>query len=264
MTEALQGGPTHARAGPAARVRWLPRQHGAWDMLAVPILLGVAGSRPVAAHLILAAVAVLGYLASSATIGWIRARRGGYLGPMMAYGAGFTLAGLALLAAHPELLATLIVLLPALVALVTISWAGHPRSLAAGLAQVTLGLVLVPAAAIVAGSPDWTSVGRATLAAGAYLVGAVLVVRSLIRERGNNRFAALSIGCHLGAVAVEAILLPLAYALLAVAFTLRAAALPALRRRLADGLRRVRPVHLGLIELTASTALVVVAWTVRF
>ena len=37
-----------------------------------------------------------------------------------------------------------------------------------------------------------------------------------------------------------------------------------LRQRLADGPHRLRPIHLGLVEIAASTALVLVAFLVRF
>ncbi len=40
----MNTGTPAALARPAERVRWIPRQHGAWAMLAVPFLLGIAAS----------------------------------------------------------------------------------------------------------------------------------------------------------------------------------------------------------------------------
>jgi hypothetical protein len=54
---------------------WLPQQHDAWAMLALPILVGIAASRPVPGHLLLAAAAVAGYLASATLQAWLRARQ---------------------------------------------------------------------------------------------------------------------------------------------------------------------------------------------
>ena len=70
------------------------------------------------------------------------------------------------------------------------------RDLANSLAQTAIALVLVPAAAYVSGAWETEAVVRATLVAAGYLVGTVLVVRSVIRERGNRGFVALSVGFH--------------------------------------------------------------------
>jgi hypothetical protein len=63
-----------ARDIPAHRI-WVPRQHGAWAMLALPLLLGVAASRPSTWQLVLAGAAYAGYLASITVLTWSRARR---------------------------------------------------------------------------------------------------------------------------------------------------------------------------------------------
>ena len=233
-------------------------------MLAVPFLLGVAAGRPSAWQAPLLAAAVSGYLASSASLDWIRARRRAYLEPAAVFGAIFAVSGLVLLAAFPRLILVVVVGGPAAAVAGWAAMTGRPRSLVASLAQAAEALMLVPAAAIVAGVGDGPTIARATLVAGLYLVSSVLVVRSMIRERGNGRFVAASIGYHVAVVAVEAWLLPWVYAALALALAVRAAVLPALQLRLADGPRRLRPIHLGLVELAASTALVLVAFLIRF
>jgi hypothetical protein len=127
---------------------------------------------------------------------------------------------------------------------------------------VAQALVLVPAAAFVSGSFDIERVIPAAAVAGGYLVGTVLVVRSVLRERGNGAFAGLSIGFHVVLAGLALATLPIAYGLLAAALALRAAALPVLQRRLAGGRRPLRPIHVGVVEIVASIAVVAVAFLV--
>ncbi|MGC8634081.1 MAG: YwiC-like family protein [Candidatus Limnocylindrales bacterium] len=256
--------PLVSRPAPHEQVRWLPRQHGAWAMLAVPFLLGIAASRPSAWQLLLALTAVSGYLASGAVLDWTRARRAAYGPPALVFGTLFALSGVLLLVAFPALLPVAAVVGAAAALVLGVTVAGHPRSLLASLGQASEAVVLVPAAALVSGAPVWLPVARATLVAGLYLVSSILVVRSMIRERGHRDFAALSLGYHVGAVALEAWLLAPAYAALAAAFLLRAATLPWLQARLASGPRHLRPIHVGLVELATAVALVLVAFCVRF
>jgi hypothetical protein len=51
----------HGRVGPAASAwrLWVPRQHGAWAMLAVPLLLGIAATAPSPWHLLLGIAALV-------------------------------------------------------------------------------------------------------------------------------------------------------------------------------------------------------------
>ena len=252
-----------ARAGRRERAHWLPRQHGAWAMLAVPCVLGIAASRPSSWQAVLAVTAVSGYLASSAALDWTRARRSAYLAPAATFGALFLASGGLLLLAFPALAAVAAVVAVAAAATLGVTLAGHPRSLVASLAQAAEAIVLVPAAAVVAGPVAWPAVARATLVAGLYLVGAILVVRSMIRERGNRGFVVVSIGYHTGAVALAAWVLPGVYAALALGLLLRAAVLPLLQARLHGGPRRLRPIHLGLVEIAASAAIVLAAFLVR-
>ena len=61
---------------------WIPNQHGAWAMLATPLLVGILASRPTWAHLPLTAFWFLGYFAFFAAGLWLKAapaRRARYL-----------------------------------------------------------------------------------------------------------------------------------------------------------------------------------------
>lgn len=141
---------------------------------------------------------------------------------------------------------------------------GTPRDLANSVAQTAIALVLVPATGLVSGAWETAAVVLATGVAAAYLVGTVLAVRSVIRERGNRAFAGLSIAFHAVRLAAAAVALPLPYAVVAAGLLGRAVALPVVERRRAGTARPLRPIHVGIVEIVASAVLVVIAFAVPF
>lgn len=252
-----------AAAGRSPARPWFPRQHGAWAMLAVPLLLGIAVTTPAGWHLVLALAAVTGYLAAATAQAWLRARkRPSFIPSLAAYAAIFSASSLALLRTFPELVLAAVVVVPMGALVFGGARPGTPRDLVNSLAQTAIALTLVPAAALVSGSWELDAVVRATLVAGGYLIGTVLVVRSVIRQRGNRGFAALSIGFHVAATVLAVATLPWPYAVYFAALTGRAAMLPLAERRLAGTARPLRPVQVGMVEIAASTALVVLAFAV--
>ncbi len=251
-----------ARAAPA-RTLWFPHQHGAWAMLAVPLLLGIAASAPSPWHLVLAGAAVTGYLAAATAQAWLRARRRPSFVPSLAlYGGVFAATGALLVLAFPSLLLAAVVVVPAGALIVGGARPGTPRDLVTSLAQAAIALVLAPAAAQVSGAWETDAVLRATLVAAAYLGGTILVVRSVIRERGNRGFTALSAAFHAALVVLAAAFLPWPYAACAAGLTARAIALPLVERRRAGTARPLRPIHVGIVEIVASTILVVLAFAI--
>jgi len=232
-------------------------------MLALPLLVGVAAVGATAWHGVLAVAALVGYLEAATVQAWLRARRRpSFVPSLVLYGAVFAASAVALVVAFPALLLLGVVLVPAGLVVIAGARPGTRRDLANSLGQTAIALALVPAAAIVSGAWDGPLVVAATAVAGGYLVGVVLVVRSVIRERGNRAFAAGSVGFHLLLVAGAALALPAAYAVLALALALRAAAIPALERRLAGTAHPLRPVHSGIVESFASAAVVLTAFLV--
>ncbi len=232
-------------------------------MLLLPVLLGVAASRPSPWQLVVAGAALAGYLFSATMQAWSRARRPPeYRAPIATYGTLFAVPGLLLAISFPALLAILVVVVPAALIVARGAQPGTRRDLANSLAQVAQALVLVPAAAWVSGEFEIVRVVAYTLVAAGYLIGSVLVVRSVLRERGNEAFAALSAGFHVVLVVLAVVALPAAYAVLALGLAGRAVALPVLQRRLAAGPRPLRPVHVGIVEIVSSVAVVVVSFAV--
>ncbi|HSL97557.1 MAG TPA: YwiC-like family protein [Candidatus Deferrimicrobiaceae bacterium] len=268
MSERSTAGPLSTPSGSRAeRIRWVPRQYGAWAILAVPLLLGVAASRPSPWHLVLAVSAGSAYLASVAALEWARARRTAALRPAGLFGAVLAVSGAALLVVEPRLLTIAALVVAVGGVTLAMSLAGYHKSVFVSLLEIGQALALVPAAALLAGDPLGPAVADAVLAGGLYLVGSVLVVRSLIRERGNRVFAVAALAYHGAVVAVAWLLLPWPYSVLAVALLARSAALLVAQARWRagpGGPGRLRPVHIGIIEILASLALVTLGFTVGF
>lgn len=232
-------------------------------MLILPLLVGIAASRPTAWHLVLAVAAVAGYLAAATTQAWLRSRRRpSYLPSLAAYGGIFAASSAALVVSFPALLLSAAVVVPAGALVMVGARPGTPRDLVNSLGQTAMALVLVAAAALVSGAWDLGHVARATAIAAGYLVGTVLVVRSVIRERGNRGFAAMAVGFHAALVVAAVVALAWPWAIAAAALTARAAAIPIIERRRAGTSRPLRPVQVGLVEAVASTAVVLLAFAV--
>jgi len=253
-----------ARPVPAPVRLWVPRQHGAWAMLALPFLVGVSVGPPAPWQVVLAVAALAGYLVAATAQAWLRARRrASFVPSLIAYGLVFAVSAAALVVAFPGLLWAAVVVVPAGAVVAAGARPGTPRDLANSFAQTAIALVLVPSAAHLSGGAELEAVVRATAVAAGYLAGTVLVVRSVLRERGNRAYAALSVSFHLALVPAATVALPWPYALCALGLAARAVALPALQRRRAGTARPLRPVHVGIVEIVASTVLVVLACFVR-
>ncbi len=223
----------------AGHRRWIPRQHGAWAMLLLPVLLGVAASAPDPWQLVVAVTALAAYLASFTAQTWSRSRRPpAYRLPIAIYGTVAIVLGVILLVAFPPLALAAVVVVPAGLVVFRGAQPGTRRDLANSLAQVAQALVLVPVTAWVSGTWDPERVVAYTCVAAGYQLGTVLVVRSVLRERGNDAFAALSVAFHVLLVVLAALFLPLPYALVAAGLAVRAAALPVAQRRMATATSR--------------------------
>jgi hypothetical protein len=83
---------------------WVPNQHGAWAMLASPLLIGILAGGFAWVHLPLAAFWFAGYFAFFATSLWLKARRRPRYWPAVrAYGAIAGALGVVILALQPNL-----------------------------------------------------------------------------------------------------------------------------------------------------------------
>lgn len=243
-------------AGTVAR-RWLPNQHGAWAMLAVPFLAGVFLSRPVWLHLPLLASWLLGYLAVYHAEQYLRLNRISrnpraprrHIRPMLTLGASLAVVGIPLVVARPPLLAAGAVAAPFLAVNVYHAWRNRERALANGLAAVVpaCGMLLVARWLGEGRGGSFLDAGgwRPALACLLYFAGTVPYVKTMIRERGSAAYRLGSVGYHCLALVAATLLAPL----LAVPFALyllRAALLPG---------RNVKVAVVGAIEVVGSVLL---------
>lgn len=220
-------------------------------MLLLPYLaaVGVTGLRwP---HLPLLGVWLAGYLFSFYALLAVKTGRPARVRPqLLLYGGATVLLGLPVLIAQPAVLGYA----PLYAVLVAVN-AAHARrrrerALLNDLSSVAQSVLVVFVVATVAGVAPAALAGVAA-AIGAYLVGTVLFVKTMIRERGSAGYRWASVAYHLAvlAVAVVAGWGPAVAAVFA-ALLLRAALLPG---------RRPTPFQIGMAELaTALLVLVVV------
>jgi len=190
---------------------WVPNQHGAWAMLASPLLVGVLAGGPAWVHLPLAAFWFAGYFAFFATSLWLKARRRArWFPPVRAYAALSAVLGVVVVVLQPGLARWApLFALPLGIGLYA---AAHrqDRALVAGLAT-TAGSALMTVVAYDAG--PGTDLGRAwqlALVQFLYFAGTVFYVKTVIRERDNVAFRWLSAGFHVLALLTVAVVLGLA------------------------------------------------------
>lgn len=240
-------------------------------MLVVPLAVGVVHAGPQAWHALLAATWLVGYLAFSAGALLLKARgRARYRRPALVYGAAAAALGVGLLAARPTLAWWAVAYAPLLGVALVAAWRRAERSWPSGAATVIAACLLAavahtpgsvpvppsPATLVGASVGAWQLVGVLAL----YFLGTVAYVKTMIRERGNPRALAVSVGFHVVAAGlVAAVLLaegpdrlePWVAGPLTGLFVVLAARAAAVPRRWPGA----RPMAVGLGEVAASTAL---------
>lgn len=228
--------------------RYLPPQHGAWAMLLLPYLVGIARTGPVLLHLPLLVAWLTGYLFSYYALLAVKTGRPGRVaGPLRLYGLLCAPAAATVAVAEPAS----VWFAPAFAGLLAVNaWYARrhdDRALLGSLASVTQSCLMVPLAAVVAGHPARTAVAAALVLL-AYLATSLLFVRTMIRHRGDHRYRYASVAAH--ALATVAVAGLAAWPLGAIFgwLTVRAAWLPG---------RSLAPVQVGLVELANSLALLV-------
>ncbi|WP_232618718.1 YwiC-like family protein [Schaalia meyeri] len=203
--------PTRPRMRNLQRRGWLSDQHGAWTMMALPPLLGLALAARFSWPTLLMLVAwAMAFQTFSATCLWVKtpAKRRGRIVPALAtYGVLTAIPGIALLVARPQTLWWAILFAPLALFALLLVWRGRERSLGARTASILAGGVMGPVAFSLAssdGSPGAVS-ARAWVTCAAFAlhyVGTVPVVRSMIRGRRDPRWAwgatAFHAACALG------------------------------------------------------------------
>ena len=246
----MRGSSVAEASRPSRSATWVPNQHGAWAMLAGPLLVGVLASGPAWVHLPLALLWFLGYFAFFAAGLWLKSRRKArFRPPVVVYSLACVPPAVAVLVLQPGLVRWVPSLAPLMLIGLVLAAERKDRSLASGLAT-TVAASLMTAVAYDAGpGDDWSRAWVLTGEMAAYYVGTLLYVKTMIRERGNHAYEVASVAWH----AVAAVLLAPVSWWLTVVFallTLRAYAAPRLG---------LTPKQVGIGELVLNVLVVVVA-----
>ncbi|MEA5154878.1 YwiC-like family protein [Raineyella sp.] len=267
---------THTRARRHGTSGWVPNQHGAWAMVTVPWFLGTwqrfRDGEGAAYALVLGLFWLVGYFAFHAASQWLKSRRQQrYLRPLVTYAAVAGVLGLVTWwLAGPGLIGWAIPFLPVLTVALALAARRHERALIGGLLTVAAASLVVLVARFASpmavidgwGSPQVDRAVALALVCFAYFGGTVFFVKSMIRERGNGGFLALSVGWHLAATAVALAGAALGgyagWAWFFAVTAVRSLALPLAGPMRRDGLR-LTPKQLGLAEAVFSVALVALA-----
>lgn len=219
-------------------------------MLAAPLLTGAlaSGVRPL--HAVLAVFWFTGYFAFFATGLWLKSRRRPInRAPAMAYSAAATVLAVLLVLLAPGLLRWVpLFVIPLGVGL----WASatrHERGLLSGL-STTIGSSLMTVVAYDLGpGTDWPRAWFLAAVMAVYFAGTVLYVKTVIRQRGNQRYWWLSVGWHgVATLALSPVDPPLAVVF--AALTARAAVVPRYR---------FSPKQIGIGEIVATVVVTIVA-----
>lgn len=265
---------TRTRRGGRRRgtTAWVPNQHGAWAMIIIPWGLGTwlrfHEGRGEAYALVLGLFWLAGYFAFHAASVWLKSRRQRrHLAPVLTYGAVAATLGLATWAIGGLALAWwALPFVPVVVIALALAASRHERALAGGLLTVGAACLMVLVAswespALVPGNGG-TAVALALVCFG-YFSGTVFFVKSMIRERGNPGFLALSVGWHT-AVLVAAVVagalsdFSRAWTVFFAVLLVRSLVLPLVGPMREWG-RRFTPKQVGIAEAVFSVALIGIA-----
>lgn len=253
---------TTGRVAAGRRRRFLPPQHGAWAMLAVPYLAGLLAAGYRWADAALAGAWLAGYLLSYYLFQSVKSRRPGrYRAQLLLYAAVAAPLAALVVAARPQVLWYA----PGYAALLAVNaWYAarrRERALLNDVASVLQSCLVVLVVATIAGTVTAAAL-VAFLLCLAYFLGTVFYVKTMIRERGNPRYRRWSAWYHVLALAAAAA------QLVAAAPSLRstaatgpwAAALFAwlLARAVVLPGRGLAPKRVGLIEMANCAALLAI------
>lgn len=252
---------------------WLPKQHGAWFMLSLPVITGVilrGRDAALAWYLLpLAACWVVGYLAFNAATVWLRsapARRHAQTPPVLVYASISLVFGLLAVAfAGLPLLTWVVPFVPLILPALWLAARRKDRTLLSGKLTTTAASLMVPVvrfdtpAALldVWATPPAAHALLAVLVVFGYLFGTVFHVKGMIRERGKPAWFYASVGWHAAMTLVTALLaatgpLSAIWTLFFTLTTARAWILPWIAGR-----RTIRPIVIGVTEIVLTALFVV-------
>ena len=264
----------------------MPNYHGAWGMILLPPVVGIAVGGWSWADAVVLPAWWCAYFSYWVLTQWMRTRsprkREPLRAPLTVYSVTTAVLAAISLVLAPYLVRWGLLLVPLAAVAVHQSWRGKERSLLSGTVTTLAASLMAPivydlgtggrrgllglgpqASALDGESLNgsltgWPWMWLLTGFLAAYFVGAVPYVKTMVRRRGDPRMLAGSIGFH-AAVTVAALgcavggLASWAHALVWVLLLARAVVLPLIqRRRMADGQPLLRVKLVGRLEVVAS------------
>lgn len=177
--------------------RYIPNQHGAWAMLAVPFLFGMFASEPRPVHLVLFICWLLAYLFTFMLLQWTRTgKKERYLGPLKLYAVLFVITGVWLAIWQPVLMGYGLLLLPLFAVNRQFARLNRERSIWNDMAAILQFSSVVFPAYYTGGGEDWRLASELFLISVLYFAGTVFYVKTMIREKNNPVYYAGSVVYH--------------------------------------------------------------------
>ncbi|WP_158256142.1 YwiC-like family protein [Corynebacterium sp. 13CS0277] len=180
---------------------WVPDQHGAWVMVIVPILLGIIITGPQLLDIPLAVAWFAGYFAFFALGLWLKVpakRKRTFVPALATYAAISAMASLIVIVGAPRVLWAACWFAPLVAVAVYEAYRKRPRSVASGMSTTLASAALIPTCGLLLppGTADWRALLVACAVVALYQCGTILFVKTMIRNRGDRRWLAWSIGYH--------------------------------------------------------------------
>lgn len=234
-----------------------PREHGAWAMLIMPFLLGIAISGVTLWQIIAGAGLFFGYLAMNAFLMMVRQPKKVHeiLQSFLVYSGGAAILLLAPFLHKPQAFLPILIMIPLLGISVVFIIKKRERHFANDLTGIIVLTMLLPIAAGLGQHFNQESMFLAMALNIVYFTGSVFYVKSLIREKANPAFRMLGILYHL-AVLVAAVFIhsPAMLALLYVPGAIKM--LSVLK------LNQLTPKNVGIAEIVNAVWFVTIAFMI--
>lgn len=188
---------------------YIPKQHGAWAMLAIPFLFGMMAAGPDWIHGLLFAGWLLAYLMTYPLLQWVKTGHRRYIRPIVVYGSALLPIAAGLLIWWPGLARYALAFLPLFAVNCYFARIHRERSLVNDLAAVTMFSLMVFVTYDAGRGREWMLAVELFLLCVLYFTGTVFFVKTVIREKNNPVYYWISIGYHLAFFAAVAVFFPL-------------------------------------------------------
>ncbi|MFB5265777.1 YwiC-like family protein [Paenibacillus enshidis] len=192
--------------------RYIPNQHGAWVMLILPFLTGLAFSGPHGIHIPLFVCWLVLYLFTFPALQWIKTGKGErYCKPTVLYGA-ISLPLLIFLIWHePRIIWYGVLLLPFFALNMYYAKIKKERALLNDFAAILLFCSFIYPVVYLGGGTEWRTVNELFVLLVLYFAGTALYVKTVLREKNNSRYYYASVVYHLVIMLAAASIKPLLF-----------------------------------------------------